>query len=579
MRTTITSLVRLAVGACTLSAFTAMAQSADTRITVTHEGYSLGGQPIPAGIFLECRGAPTCTSETQSTTPSTLPECPGNFSSTVRTTMTGVNLSATSLSGTIAVGVTFTASCTEPTTIDLNYTYSGTFSPTTRSGSITIHGPTCTHMGVDACAGLTSTIPATIKADPVPAPVFPMTVTSNITPATATASAQIQFRPQDVGTSGSVFVFAVAPAGVVRGGRDPDATIVGFSRGDEKSDRKADACVISQLNAAGQLVAVSAQQLSAYLSGVLSSQGASVSILGGIPTPNVAGATFYVGYGSGGQRMIDTGIFRNAVLVPGGDVCPTLPSQTSLWWNPSESGWGLNLNQQGATIFATLFTYDASRAPRWYVMSGGRMGTDGVTYTGDLYRTTGPAFNANPFTPIGAANVTRVGTMTLTFNEANVATLRYTVDGVQVVKTVQRQVYGSRAANCLPTNDSRASSTNYQDLWWNPNESGWGVNITHQDNTLFATLFTYDSAGRDVWLVLSAGARQADGSYSGELYRTSGPTFNSAPFTGVTAAPVGTMRLAFSNGNSGTLTYTFNGATVTKSIQRQLFGSPASLCN
>ena len=39
------------------------------------------------------------------------------------------------------------------------------------------------------------------------------------------------------------------------------------------------------------------------------------------------------------------------------------------------------------------------------------MQADGVTFTGDLYRTTGPAFNANPFTPIGTANLTKVGTM------------------------------------------------------------------------------------------------------------------------------------------------------------------------
>ena len=105
--------------------------------------------------------------------------------------------------------------------------------------------------------------------------------------------------------------------------------------------------------------------------------------------------------------MLDAGIFRNAVLVPGDSTCPPLPYMTSLWWNPNESGWGLNLNQQGSLMFATLFTYDASRAPLWLVMSGGALQADGVTFTGDLYRTTGPAFNANPFTPIGAANVTR----------------------------------------------------------------------------------------------------------------------------------------------------------------------------
>jgi hypothetical protein len=252
---------------------------------------------------------------------------------------------------------------------------------------------------------------------------------------------------------------------------------------------------------------------------------------------------------------------------------------TALWWNPAESGWGVNLNHQGNILFSTLFTYDSSRAPLWLVMSNGAMQSDGATFTGDLYRTTGPAFNANPFTPIGAANLAKVGAMTVSFTDVNGATLRYTVNGVEVTKAIQRQVFGTRAASCLPTTQSRASATNYQDLWWNAAESGWGLNITHQDNTLFATLFTYDATGRDLWLVMSAGQKQADGSYLGDLYRTSGPAFNANPFTGVTVATAGTMRLSFSDGNNGTLTYTYNGAPVTKTITRQLFSSPVPLCN
>ena len=89
-------------------------------------------------------------------------------------------------------------------------------------------------------------------------------------------------------------------------------------------------------------------------------------------------------------------------------------------------------------------------------------------------------------------------------------------------------------------------------------------------------------AGRDLWLVMSAGTRQPDGSFTGELYRTSGPAFASDPFTPIGAgyiATVGTMSLRFSDGNNGTLTYTYNGVTVTKAITRQLFSSPVPLCN
>src|SRR6185369_4994994 len=130
--------------------------------------------------------------------------------------------------------------------------------------------------------------------------------------------------------------------------------------------------------------------------------------------------------------------------------------------------------------------------------------------------------------------------------------------------------------------DSRTGQSNYQDLWWNPAESGWGINITHQDNTLFATLFTYDSTGRDLWLVMSAGNRQTDGSYLGDLYRTNGSPFDTMPFPPIGGGDVtlaGSMRLRFSDGNNGTLTYTYNGVTVTKAITRQVFSTPVSACN
>jgi hypothetical protein len=336
------------------------------------------------------------------------------------------------------------------------------------------------------------------------------------------------------------------------------------------------------MSSSGQLVAVTTAQLQAFVTGAFSAAGASVSILNNVPTPRVAGATFYVGYGANANAMINDGIFRNAVLVPGNATCPPLPYMTSLWWNPNESGWGLNLNQQGSLMFGTLFTYDATRAPLWLVMPAGALQSDGVTFTGDLYRTTGPAFNASPFTPIGAANITRVGTMSILFTDAGAGTLTYTVNGTQVQKAIQRQVFGARSANCLPTSDARTGSTNYQDLWWNAAESGWGLNLTHQDNTLFGTLFTYDATGRDLWLVMAGGVRQADGSYLGDLFRTRGSAFNAIPFVPLAPADitnVGSMRLRFTNGNTGTLTYTFDGVSVAKAITRQEFSSPLFACN
>ncbi len=253
---------------------------------------------------------------------------------------------------------------------------------------------------------------------------------------------------------------------------------------------------------------------------------------------------------------------------------------TDLWWNPAESGWGVNLNHQDNIIFATLFTYDATGAPMWLVMSNGARQADG-TYLGSLYRTTGPAFDAAPFDP-NAVVASTVGTMRLTFTGASSATMTYSYNGTQVTKSITRQAFANPAPNCTWSAFDRSWAINFQDLWWNPNESGWGVNIAHQGDTLFATLFTYGSGGQGMWLVMSDGVQTAASSssisYSGTLYRTSGPPFNASPWPGISATPVGTMSFTFTNGNAGTMSYTVNGVTVTKAIQRQTFGTLRTQC-
>ena len=119
-----------------------------------------------------------------------------------------------------------------------------------------------------------------------------------------------------------------------------------------------------------------------------------------------------------------------------------------LWWGGiAESGWGVNFAHQGNIVFATIFTYDASGQPRWFVMSAGKQTTAG-TFSGPLYRTRGPAFNAVPFTPITAADNTEVGTLTLSFTNGNTGTMTYTVNGVQVVKSISRFEFGTVKPSC-----------------------------------------------------------------------------------------------------------------------------------
>ncbi|MGH8799457.1 MAG: hypothetical protein ACREX7_04375, partial [Casimicrobiaceae bacterium] len=111
--------------------------------------------------------------------------------------------------------------------------------------------------------------------------------------------------------------------------------------------------------------------------------------------------------------------------------------QSDLWWNPAESGWGIQFVQRGDIIFATMFVYDPSHVPIWY---GGTLYPTGASFTwsGDNYETSGPWFGNVPFDPAQVTNHI-VGTMTWAATSTTTGTLTYTVDGVSVAKLLTRQ--------------------------------------------------------------------------------------------------------------------------------------------
>ena len=83
---------------------------------------------------------------------------------------------------------------------------------------------------------------------------------------------------------------------------------------------------------------------------------------------------------------------------------------TDLWWNASESGWGLDIVQHPSdNLFMTLFVYGANGQPAWYVVPGGTW--DGPNFNGVVYRTTGPVVG-DTFDP-GAVARTPVGSVHL----------------------------------------------------------------------------------------------------------------------------------------------------------------------
>src|SRR6266581_4435941 len=131
----------------------------------------------------------------------------------------------------------------------------------------------------------------------------------------------------------------------------------------------------------------------------------------------------------------------------------------------------------------------------------------------------------------------------------------------------------------LLTATLRVNAADYTDLWWNPAEGGWGVNVVQSDNFMFVTFFIYGPDGTPTWYTADLdwdGVSQ----YTGGLYLTTGTWF-AAPWQprNSTISQVGSasFRPSSFNAYQGTLTYTLfgSGITVVKSIERQSLTSIA----
>ncbi len=235
-------------------------------------------------------------------------------------------------------------------------------------------------------------------------------------------------------------------------------------------------------------------------------------------------------------------------------------SASGLWWNENESGWGMSVTQHGAMIFNAFYTYDQAGTPVWYVMSS--CPVTGYSCTGPIYQVRGGTSPALPWNGAGAV-LTSPGTGTLAFADASNATFSFTLNGITGTKTITRQVFAT--GNAPPPVD-------YTDLWWNANESGWGVAISQEFSAIFATWYAYDDSGNAVWYVASNCPVVGNGC-TGDLYKVSGGSPLTGPWNGnnKVVTKVGSASFAFANANAGTLSYSINGATGNRSITRQPF--------
>ena len=121
-----------------------------------------------------------------------------------------------------------------------------------------------------------------------------------------------------------------------------------------------------------------------------------------------------------------------AIALPAAAQSTPAANYTDMWWNPSESGWGVSIMQHATTnqVYAVWYTYDPRETdastgqfkPLWIVMGGGTWTTP-TTLSGPVYVTNGRPFNQ----PGSNTTVTNVGSFTFNFSGPNNGTFTYNI--------------------------------------------------------------------------------------------------------------------------------------------------------
>jgi hypothetical protein len=137
----------------------------------------------------------------------------------------------------------------------------------------------------------------------------------------------------------------------------------------------------------------------------------------------------YVINGQSGQKSLQRFVFGAPDSTPGLQV-------GDIWWGgTAQNGWGISINQQNRTLFATWYTYGADGKPTWYTLPGGTW--NGNTYSGTLFTAQSSPWVGVPYNASAFAAVP-VGTISLAFTDANNANMSYTINGVTQTKPITR---------------------------------------------------------------------------------------------------------------------------------------------
>ena len=188
-------------------------------------------------------------------------------------------------------------------------------------------------------------------------------------------------------------------------------------------------------------------------------------------------------------------------------------------YDPTRDGHGFELQKQGDQYYLYFYSYDQNGDPEWFLGIGDVANGVFSTGTGGLYR-----FRYdNGQATLDTANS---GTLSLDFNiDASDASCQGSDrSNARQLARMDWNIDGEQGSWCteLFLFDQQASNPDYSGSWSVEDaNSGWGMTLNTQGNTVAAILYFYDAAGNPRWLI-GTGTLNADGSASLNMSQAKG---------------------------------------------------------
>ena len=167
----------------------------------------------------------------------------------------------------------------------------------------------------------------------------------------------------------------------------------------------------------------------------------------------------------------------------------------------------------------TWYTYDSDEKPTWYQA----VAATGQNWTAELRRVLWEP-------QAGKAIITVVGSVSLSFSDSRNARIDWQIGEHQGTENIHKMVFSRQATDLLFTG-----------MWYDPQESGYGITIDTQGERRSAVVYFYDADNQPSWVIIS---QDNILSGSGKALSTTGP----CPWCEYTAASVfdgGSLSLEF----------------------------------